>query len=256
MKTLSAVIITRNEAASIGRCLESVRWADERIVVDSGSTDDTCRIAREAGAQVFHKEWQGYGPAKQFGVEKASSCWVLSIDADEEVTPLLAEEIRGVLGSDSQCHGYYVPRCTLFLGRWIRHCGWYPDHVLRLFRKEYGQFDNAPVHEKVILSGPSGYLRQDLLHYCYPTLERYLDKSNQYTTLGAEIAYQAGRRARWFDIVVRPPASFIAHYVVRQGFRDGIEGFLLSVLSAKAVMVKYAKLRRLQQAGGEVSRNE
>ena len=246
-QTISAVVITKDEEVNIGRCLNSVAWADEIIVVDSGSNDDTRLIATEAGAFVYEIVWAGFGPAKMFATEKASSKWILSIDADEVVSSELAKEIQDLLIKDTNHHGYDMPRKTNFLGRWIHHCGWYPDRVLRLFKKSHGNFNDAPIHEQVVLNGEIGHLRGELLHYSYPTLEHYLVKSNCYTTLGAKQALQDGRRASWFDLVVRPVVSFISHYVSRQGFRDGLEGLLISVLSAVAVMVKYAKLRTLQR---------
>jgi glycosyltransferase involved in cell wall biosynthesis len=248
METISAVIITKNEQTNIGRCLRSLAWVDEIIVVDSGSSDDTRQMATEAGAVVYETGWSGFGPAKAFGVEKATSRWILSVDADEVVTAELAEEIRQMLSIGTNRHGFDMPRLTNFLGRWIRHCGWYPDRVLRLFLKAHGGFDDAPVHERVVLNGDVGHLKGVLRHYSYPTLEHYLTKSNRYTTLGARQAFENGKRAGWFDLVIRPPVSFISHFISRQGFRDGLEGLLISVLSAVAVLVKYAKLRALQKA--------
>jgi glycosyltransferase involved in cell wall biosynthesis len=247
MDTISAVIITKNEEANIGRCLQSLDWVDEIIVVDSGSEDDTRQIAAEAGVVVYETVWTGFGPAKAFGVDRATSRWILSVDADEVVTDELAREIREVLSIGTNRHGFDIPRLTNFLGRWIRHCGWYPDRVLRMFLKAHGNFNDAPVHERVILDGDIGHLDSDLRHYSYPTLEHYLTKSNRYTTLGAQQAFENGRRAGWFDLVIRPPVSFISHFISRQGFRDGLEGLLISVLSAVAVLVKYAKLRDLQR---------
>jgi glycosyltransferase involved in cell wall biosynthesis len=246
-RTISAVIIAKNEEANLGRCLGSVAWVDEIVVIDSGSTDDTRLIATEAGALVYETVWTGFGPAKRFGVDKATSHWILSIDADEVVSPELTKEIQELLANGTDCHGFDVPRKTNFLGRWILHCGWYPDRVLRLFRKSHGNFNDAPVHERVILNGDIGHLKRELLHYSYPTLEHYLVKSNRYTTIGAQKAFQDGRRAHWFDLVIRPFVSFLSHYISRQGFRDGLEGLLISVLSAVAVMMKYAKLRALQK---------
>jgi len=242
---LSVVIITRNEENNLPRCIESVKFADEIVVVDSGSTDRTQQIAESMGARFFTKTWAGYGPAKQEGVNRATGEWILSIDADEEVTAELADEIREVVATENSANGYYIPRRTNFLGRWIYHCGWYPDPVLRLFRKSRGRFDEAVVHEKATIDGQAGRLKGELLHYSYPDLESYFKKFNRYTTMGAEKAYQEGRRSGWFDIVIRPPVSFVKHYVTRQGFRDGMEGFTLSVFSSLAVMVKYVKLRHL-----------
>ncbi|UCE24618.1 MAG: glycosyltransferase family 2 protein [Candidatus Zixiibacteriota bacterium] len=247
MSQVSAVIIARDEEKNIRRCLESVSWTDEIILVDSGSQDRTLEIAGEYGVKSFHRPWNGYGTAKKEAVRRASGEWILSVDADEEVPPALRDEIKEITASDGSRHGYYISRKTMFLGRWIKHCGWYPDYVLRLFRRSYGDFNDAVVHEKVILDGEPGRLKNELLHYSYPTLEDYFRKFSWYTTLGADEAARKGVRAGWFDIAVKPALSFLSHYIVRQGFRDGIEGFMVSVLSSIAVMVKYAKVREINR---------
>ena len=250
MSSLSVVVITKNEEANLGRCLESVRWAGELIVVDSGSTDQTVAIGERHGARVIHIEWSGFGPAKREGVKAARGEWILSLDADEEVTPELRREIEEVIAGDSGCTGYFVPRRTCFLGRWIHHCGWYPDRVLRLFRRESGDFDDAVVHERVVVNGSLGHLENDLLHYSYPDLERYFVKFNSYTTIAAEEAFRQGRRVHAVDILARPVANFIKQYFFKAGFLDGMEGLLISVLSSCHVMTKYAKLRHLWRTEG------
>jgi glycosyltransferase involved in cell wall biosynthesis len=242
---LSVVIITRNEETNIGRCLDSVRFADEWIVIDSQSTDSTCEIAREKGARVYECEWHGYGPAKREGVARAEGNWIIALDADEVVSVPLAEQIKEVIAREDGPAGYRFPRKTFFLSRWILHCGWYPDYQLRLFRRGQGNFTNDVVHEFVEVDGAVGLLTGELLHYSDPDLEHYLKKFNRYTTIGAEDAYASGRRASASDIVVRPVVSFFKHYVTKQGFRDGMEGFILSALSSMAVLVKYSKLRHL-----------
>lgn len=247
MTKLSVVLITKNEETNLPRALGSVTWADEIIVLDSHSTDRTAEIARQYGAKVCEIDWPGFGLAKQKAVELATGEWILSLDADEVVTPELANDIKDILSNNSSVNGYYLPRRTNFLGRWIYHSGWYPDYVLRLFRKSRGKFDDAVVHEKVEVEGPTAQLRSDLLHFSYPTLELYFEKFNRYTTLGAEEALRQGKRAGWADMTIRPWIAFVKHYVSKQGFRDGLEGFILSVLSATAVMVKYAKLRQMQR---------
>ncbi|UCG62697.1 MAG: glycosyltransferase family 2 protein [Candidatus Zixiibacteriota bacterium] len=247
MNPVSVVVISKDEEKNIGRCLQSVSWADEIVVVDGGSTDRTLDIAREFNAIIINRSWSGYGPAKQQGVNRATSDWILSIDADEEVSPKLRDEIKDVVNLDGDVAGYYIRRKTLFLGRWIKHCGWYPDYILRLFRKSRGDFNDAVVHEKVCVNGRLKHLESELLHYSYPTLEDYFRKFNWYTTLGAEEAYKKGVRAGWFDIVIKPILSFISHYVLRQGFRDGLEGFMVSALSAVAVLAKYGKLREIHR---------
>lgn len=244
---LSVVVITRNEEANIGRCLQSVAWADEIIVVDSCSADRTVEIARAHNARIVPNEFHGYGPAKRSGVAQATQEWILSLDADECVSDKLAAEIRAIVGGVGAYDGYHVNRRTNFLGRWIGHCGWYPDPVLRLFRRTKGDINDAVVHERVDVLGPVGRLKADLLHYSYPTMEHYLTKSNVYTTLGALEAHRNGRRGHWYDIVFRPPVAFIKHYLVRQGFRDGLEGLIISVMSSVAVFVKYTKLRHMNK---------
>ncbi len=248
-RKLSVVIITLNEEANLPRCLESVKWADEIVLVDSGSADNTLEIARGYGAVIHSLEWRGFGPAKREGVAKASGEWVLSIDADEEVSPELAAEIRGAMGSNDNVSGYFIPRRTQFLGRWIYHCGWYPDPVLRLFRKADGDFDDEPVHEQVVLRGGSGRLNHDLWHYSYPTLDSYFDKFNRYTSLASERAFKQGRTAGAWDILARPLACFVKHYFLKRGFLDGLEGLIISVLSSCYVFTKYAKLRDLARRG-------
>jgi len=252
---LSVVIITKNEEHNIRRCLESVKWADEIILVDSQSTDKTVDIAGEYGAKIFSPEWKGYGFAKREGVNNASGEWVLSIDADEEVTPELAEEIKMILTADEIYDGYLINRHTNFMGKWINHCGWYPDYLLRLFRKGSGNFNDAVIHEKVEIKGKTRELKSKLLHYSYPTMEAYLERFNQYTTIGAEAALASGKKAGNFDIVFRPFISFIDHFLTHQGFQDGIEGFIISVMSSVAVMVKYVKLRHLQKKAKRLEKN-
>lgn len=245
---ISAVVITRNEESNITRCLSSVKWTTEQVVVDSGSTDRTVELALALGARVKTMPWQGFGPAKQAAVDLAEGPWILSIDADEEVTPALAQEIRQVIRRSNPPAGYAIPRCTYFLNRWIRHGAWYPDRVVRLFQKEKGRFTSAPVHEVVELTGRTARLHNDLLHYCYPDLNTYLEKSHFYTGLGAEELVRKGRRVTAYDLTLRPTVSWIRDYVFRLGFLDGLEGFLIAGLSANAVLTKYAKARQLWKA--------
>lgn len=245
MNRLSVVVITKNEETNIDRCLRSVSWADELIVVDSYSTDRTTDIAREHGAKVVDIDWQGYGPAKQRGVEASTGEWVLSLDADEEVSRELADEIRRLTPGDGSVAGYEMPRRTQFLGRWILHCGWYPDYLLRLFRRDRGRFTDAVVHEHIEVDGAVCRLKGEILHYSYPTLEHYLTKFNRYTTIGAEEAFRQGRRGGVGALVLRPAAAFVKHYIVKRGFLDGTAGLVVSAMSSVAVFVKYAKLRDL-----------
>ncbi|PWB75878.1 hypothetical protein C3F09_01840 [candidate division GN15 bacterium] len=247
MKKLSVIIITHNEEENLPRCLESVKWADEVIVVDSHSTDRTPQIAADFKCQYYDLDWHGFGAAKQAALAHASGEWVLSIDADEAVSEELRASITSGINGKSEYRGYEMARRTQFLGRWIRHCGWYPDYILRLFRRDSGRFNPLVIHESIAVGGPVGRLKGDLLHYSYPNLEKYFAKSNRYTTLGAEEALRLGKRAGIIDLLFKPPISFFKHYIQKGGFLDGTQGLLVSWLSAAAVFNKYAKLWHLSK---------
>lgn len=245
MPKISAVIITRNEERNIKRCLSSIDWVDEIVVVDSGSTDDTKKIASEFTQRVFDIKWEGFGKAKNFAKDKASYQWILSVDADEIITQDLKEEIQRITKSEDSLDGYYVPRKSNFLGKWIKHGGWYPDYVLRLFKKDKAKFNQSMVHEKVEVNGRIGYLRNPLWHYTDPNFDHYLEKLNRYTSLAAEELFRKGKRAKLFDVVFRPLAVFFKMYFVKKGFWDGFSGFILAVSSAFHVFSKYVKLWHL-----------
>nr|MBN2278919.1 glycosyltransferase family 2 protein [candidate division Zixibacteria bacterium] len=251
MSTIAAIIITKNEEANIGRCLKSVSWADEIIVVDDGSTDRTLEIAKQNGARVYCIEWQGFGQAKNHALRQANSDWILSIDADEEITEELAAEIKAVINAASACNGYYLPRMTNFLGRWIKHSRWYPDYVLRLFRREKGSFSDTLVHEKTLLDGTTDRLKNHMRHFSYPDIDTYFKKLRRYSDLGAREMHEKGIRFYSSSLVFRPLASFLRHYVTGAGFLDGIEGLAIAFLSASGVMIKYLKLRALEKAAGD-----
>ncbi|HPM60602.1 MAG TPA: glycosyltransferase family 2 protein [bacterium] len=242
MSTLSVIVITLNEARHIEACLESVAWADEIIIVDAESTDETAAIARRFTDKVYIEKFRGYSGQKNFALAQAGSEWVLWLDADERVTPELAEEIRTTIAGTPAAAGYEMPRKAFFLGRWIRHCGWYPGHVLRLFRRDCGRFDDREVHETLILNGARGRLRRDLEHYTDESIEHYFWKFNRYTTLAAEELAGRGRRAGMASILFRPLHAFIKMYLLKRGFRDGLPGLILCLLSANYVAAKYAKL--------------
>lgn len=249
-RTLSAIVITLNEERNIGPCLDSLGWADEVIVVDSGSADRTAAIARERGAEVVVEPWKGYGHGRNAALERATGEWVLVVDADERVTPGLAAEIcRIVSGAVRPAAGVYeVPRRAYFLGRWIRRCGWYPGFVPRLFRNGEARYDAARVHERLLFHGSPGRLRNDLEHYTDDNLFHYLSKFDRYTTLGAEDLLERGRRFSISDLVLRPPFQFLKMYLFRLGFLDGVHGLTLCLLSASYVFVKYAKLAERSMA--------
>ena len=240
--SLSVVIITLNEEANLARTLQSVAWANEVVVVDSGSTDRTREIAESFHAKFCVEPWRGFAAQKNFALEQATCDWVLSLDADEEVEPALAEEIRSTLAANPSVTGFWIPRKNFFLGRWIRHGGFYPDPKLRLFRRNAGQFEDRLVHEDVHVNGPGGKLKGHLLHHAYPTLDSYLDHMNRYSSLGAQMAVaQRPRGFSFVDIVIRPRLTFLYNYILRGGFLDGREGLLLHLYHEEYVSWKYAK---------------
>ena len=249
MPRLSVVVITRNEAANIRAALASARWADELVVVDSGSADDTARIAGEIADRVAAHEWGGYGAQKNYATEIATHDWVLSLDADERVSPALAHEIQALLHAEPAARGYRVPRVTRYLGRWIRSTDWRPDRQLRLYDRRAARWNDRLVHESVAVDGPVGRLRGELEHHAYRDVSHHLQTIDRYTTLAARQMHREGRRAGWVDLAVRPPAAFLRNYVVRRGMRDGVHGLIVSILNAGYVFLKFVKLWEQQRAG-------
>ncbi len=247
MPRISAIVIVYNEEKGIRRCLESLSWTDEIIVVDSFSQDRTKEIASVFTDKIFDVKWEGFGKKKEFARERASGDWLLSIDVDEVVSDRLRDEVQKAVESNDSFDGYYVPRLSNFLGKWIRHGGWYPDHVLRLFRKGKARFDQSLVHEKLILDGKAGFLQNVLLHYTDPTIHHYLSKMNKYSTLGAESLFQEGKSAGPVDFILRPAAIFFKMFIFKFGFLDGWHGFVLACLSSLHVFAKYAKLWHMRK---------
>ena len=242
MPPLSVTIITRDEAQNIEACLQSVAWADERIVVDCGSRDDTVARAQRAGARVIEREWPGYAAQKNVASAEAAHDWILSVDADERVTPALAEEIRARLASTPPEAGFRIPRVTFHLGRWIRTTDWYPDPQLRLYDRRRARWQARRVHESVNADGPVGYLSSELQHYAYRDISHHHATMDRYTTLAADEMFEAGRRAGALDLVVHPPAAFLRNYVLRRGALDGFPGLIISAMNAHYVFLKFAKL--------------
>ncbi len=241
---LSVIVITRNEEKNIAECLGSVRWAREIVVVDSQSTDRTVECARQFTEKIHVTAWLGYAAAKKFALAHCTQDWVFWLDADERVPAELAEEIREIVRSSPPvAEGYEVARRAFFLGRWIRHCGWYPGYVARLFRRGHVEFSASSVHEEAIIRGRVGRLQHDLLHFTDTTLYHYFSKFNRYTSLGADEMSSDGRSFALWDLLVRPPFLFFKMYVLRRGFMDGMHGLILSLVSAAYVFCKYAKLR-------------
>jgi glycosyltransferase involved in cell wall biosynthesis len=242
---ISTIVICHNEEHNIVRCLESCRpFSDEIIVVDSHSTDRTVELARPLATKVIAHDWLGYGRQKQLAFTHATREWVFSIDADEEVSAALQREIAAL---DFAHDGYWMPRRPYYLGRWIRHSGWYPGYILRLFRRDRGRFTDETLHEHVIVEGRTRKLRGDLLHYSYRSVSHHLTKMNDFTTLAAQKMFDHGRRARLRQLTVTPVLEFGKIYFLRRGFLDGFAGLVIALLHAYYVFLKYAKLWELGQ---------
>jgi glycosyltransferase involved in cell wall biosynthesis len=245
---LSVTIITLNEADHIAGAIDSAVWADEIIVVDSGSRDGTVDIARAKGARVVCREWPGYVDQKNHAAGLAAHDWIFSLDADERITPALAAEIQALLAADPPLRGYRMPRVTFHLGRWIRTTDFYPDYQTRLYDRRAARWRGKYVHESVAVDGRAGRLRHELEHYSFRDLLDHLDRINHYTTLAARQMHEAGRRVGPLGLLVHPPAAFLRNYVLRRGFMDGTTGLMLSLVNATSVFLKLAKLWELQNA--------
>ena len=247
MPKVSVTIITLNEAAHIAAAIDSVSWADEILVVDSGSTDGTPEMARAKGATVVCREWPGWVEQKNFAAGQAAHDWIFSLDADERVPPPLAGEIRELLSGDPPMRGYRVPRVTFHLGKWIRTTDFYPDYQTRLYDRRAARWRGKYVHESVSVDGPVGRFRHDLEHYSFRDLRDQLDRVNHYTTLAAQQMHEAGRRAGLFDLAIHPPAAFLRNYLLRLGILDGTPGLIISIVNAYSVFLKFAKLWELRR---------
>ncbi len=244
--SLSLIVITRDAAQELPDCLASAGFAEETIVVDSGSHDDTVAVARSLGARVIEQSWLGFGPQKNFAVGQASHDWVLCLDADERVTPELGAAIRAVLARGAPAESAYAcARRNRFLGRWLAHGEGYPDWNLRLFDRRRARWTDDPVHEHVVTDGRVGRLSGDLEHWSAESIESYVAKQNRYTSLQAQAMHARGERAGRLVIVLSPAARFLRFYVFRLGFLDGVAGFAHIAIGAFASFLKYAKLRAL-----------
>ena len=254
MPLLSVAIIVKNEERNLARTLASVSFADEVIVVDSHSTDRTVEIAESFGAKVFLRDWPGFAAQKNFAIKQCSGDWILSLDADEELSPQLRTQLQFLLPSDPPTDAYFLKRRNLFLGRWIKHGGYYPDPKLRLFRRSTAnftqpQFEERPVHETIAFDGQSSTLDYDLIHHAYPTLEGYLEHMDCYSTLGSQLLVAQHRTSRnllafYWNILFIPTFTFVYNFIFRLGFLDGREGLLLHLYHSSYVSWKYAKAWR------------
>lgn len=245
MPKLTVTVITRNEAANLAAALESVRWADEIVVVDSESTDDTVAIAKRFTDKVIVRPWPGYVAQRNFAAAQASHDWILALDADERVSPALADELRAVLAGSPTAAGYRIPRVTFHFGRWIRSTDWYPDFQLRLYNRRHAEWRGRHVHESVAARGAIGQVRGELQHYAYRDISHHLERMNRYASLAARQMHEDGRRAGWFHVMVLPRLAFFRNYFLRGGFRDGMAGLVISMMNAHYVGLKFAKLWEL-----------
>lgn len=236
---LSVAIITFNEETRIRDALKSVKWADEIVIVDSLSTDKTVEICREYTEHVHQIAWHGHVEQKQIATDKTSYDWVLSIDADERVSPELAQEIHQVLAETPQYAGYYMPRKAHYLGDWINHCGWYPDAKLRLFHKQTGKWTGENPHDRVEVQGSTTRLHHDLYHYTYHNISHHVQTMNSYSSIAAD---QKSGTVSGAGIFLRTIFTFLKKYLLKQGFRDGTRGLIVCLLSAFTVALKYSKL--------------
>ena len=248
MSRLSIAIIAWNEEERLRACLESVTWADEIVVVDAESTDKTVPLAREFTDKVYVRPWPGFAVQKNFALEHTTGEWILSLDADERVTPELRARLEAILKADGPADGYSIPRRNIFWGAWVRHGGLYPDYQLRLFRRGAGRFVDDAVHESVRVQGQMEKLAEPLLHHSYRDLEDFVRRSNRYSTLSAQDWVRGGRPARLGDLIMRPLGRFFSMYILHGGFLDGWRGFVLAVLYAEYVFLRMAKVWEASRA--------
>jgi len=250
---VSALVITRDEESNIGACLGSLTWADEILVIDAQSTDCTLEAARRYTHHVYSREWPGYGPQKNFGIDRATGEWVLIVDADERVTNELHEEIRRVLAipNTTGVAGFEIPRRNFFYGRWLRWGGKYPDYQLRLFRRTAGRYDDTPLHERLQIAGPIARLQEPLDHYSMPTIRHNVRKMMRYTTLGAIDKLKKKPEVSGLHLALNHVGTILRAYFLRSGFRDGIHGLVAAQFAGMHTFVKYAKAWEILQARGQ-----
>ncbi len=243
---ISAIVRTRNEEANIEECLKSIAWADEIVVVDSHSTDATLEIARKYTGRIFIRDWPGHIAQSQYATDQTTNTWVLSMDADERVTPELRDEIMALDLENTPNDAFEMPRLHFFMKRWINHSAWYPDCKIRLFRKDRCRWGGYNPHDEVKVTGSKGKLKGDLIHYIYRDMEHFAATKNTYSTLTARDHFKNGRKARIVNFTLRPLYAFLYRYFLRLGFLDGIAGFIISIEEAHGVFLKYVKLYELE----------
>lgn len=243
---ISLVIITHNEESNIQRCIASVPFADEIIVVDSGSTDNTRQNAEKMGAKVVHHDWPGFGPQKNFAAALARNSWILSLDADEELSKQAVDEIIKKFSSLREGVGYQFPRISKYMGKWIRHGGWYPDRQLRLYNKKFAQWSPSQIHEKIEVKEVEN-MSSNIQHYVFANISAHIETNNRYSGLLAKADYEKGKRFSYYRILVKPPVKFMETYFLKLGFLDGLAGFVISASAAYSIFLRVVKTWEIER---------
>jgi len=250
---ISVTIITFNEEEKIEGAIKSVlEIADEIVIVDSFSEDNTVKIAKKYPVQIYQKRWRDYAEQRNFALEKASCPWILNIDADERVSPELKKEILNLKDKEPDCDGFSIPRLTYYLNRWIYHSGWYPDRKVRLFKKQMARWEGKFIHEKLVFTGKVKKLKNPIYHFSYKNIEEHLSRINKYSSLGARKLYENGKKARWYHFIFYPLCRFLKSYIFKLGFLDGFAGFVISVLNGYYIFTRYAKLKEIWKKGEKI----
>lgn len=250
---ISAVIITFNEEKRLEPALKSLAGlVSEIVVVDSFSTDNTVKLAKKYSTKVFQRKWTDYTDQKNYANRRASSPWILSLDADERISPELHAEILKVKKEEPECDGFSIPRQVYYLGKWIRHSGWYPDRKIRLFRKDKARWEGEYVHERLVIDGKIQKLSGSIHHFTYRNISEHLDRINKFSELGAQKLYAKRKKCRWHRLVFMPFFRFVKSFFWRAGFLDGYPGFIISVLNGYSIFLRYAKLREIWKKGERI----
>jgi len=250
---ISAVVITHNEEAKIEAALLSLAGiAAEIIVVDSHSTDRTVKLARKHTDRIFERNWTNFSDQKNYGDGLAVHPWILSLDADERLSPELRAEIGARLDDEPDCGAFSMPRKVYYLGRWIKHSGWYPDRKVRLFRKDRARWEGAYIHESLVVVGEVRKLKGDIHHYTYKNIADHLGRMNRFSDLGAQKLYAEKKKCRWYHLLLQPFGRFVKSYVLKRGFLDGFAGMVVSVLNGYGIFIRYAKLREIWKKGARI----
>jgi glycosyltransferase involved in cell wall biosynthesis len=250
---ISAVIITYNEEKRLEAALKSIqKIASEIVVVDSFSMDDTVKVAKKYDAKVYKREWTNYADQKNYANKKASHPWILSLDADERLSPGLQREILALKAGEPEETGFSMPRQVYYLGKWILHSGWYPDRKIRLFKKEDAFWQGEYVHEELVIKGKVTKLESPLFHLTYRDIQDHLKRINQFSGLGAQKLYASGKKCRWYHLVFLPPQRFIKSFFLKAGILDGFAGFVIAMLHSYAIFARYAKLKEIWKKGERI----